>query len=215
MLGRRWLVGSHGKIGRVLWGKYEPAQTALFVELLKPGDVVYDMGAHVGYYTLLSAVRVGKSGRVFCYEPDLENLRCLRSNIGLNALANVTVEDAAIGAESGVARFQVGSGSGKGFLATDGGQEVRMISMEKAVELAGVTPRLIKMDIEGAELDALEGGRAMLARCRPLLVVSLHGRLRRADNTEFADLLRSLGYRHRPIGGNRSELFCYPEEESL
>ena len=88
--GKQWLAESGGKVLRVLGGTYEPEQTRAFEELVKPGDTVLDVGAHVGYYTLLSSVLVGASGRVFAFEPNPRNYHYLDQHVYLNRCRNVT-----------------------------------------------------------------------------------------------------------------------------
>src|SRR5262245_39872732 len=68
--GNWWQLASCGKLGRLLLGTYEPEQSRLFREHLRPGDQVLDIGASVGYYTLLSAKLVGTTGSVVSFEPD-------------------------------------------------------------------------------------------------------------------------------------------------
>src|SRR6266436_706615 len=92
--GMRWIVGSstHG-----CWlGSYEYEKRKLFEELVGPGDVVYDIGAHVGFYTLLASVLVGHTGRVVAFEPSPRNLAYLRRHLAMNRLNNVTVVEGAV-----------------------------------------------------------------------------------------------------------------------
>ena len=77
--GMRWLPSSGGKLARFLLGSYEAKQSALFAELVRPGQQVLDLGAAAGYYTLLAAKCVGASGSVIACEPDAGNLRFLRA----------------------------------------------------------------------------------------------------------------------------------------
>ncbi len=77
-------------LGFYLIGEYEPETTDLFVSLLHEGDVVVDIGAHIGYYTLLAARTVGKDGKVFAFEPDPDNYALLVKNVEMNGYNNVT-----------------------------------------------------------------------------------------------------------------------------
>ena len=70
-------------------GRYEPETTRLFKETVKPGMVVVDIGAHVGYYTLLAAKQVGPDGKVYAFEPEPGNHALLLKNIGMNGYDNV------------------------------------------------------------------------------------------------------------------------------
>src|SRR5690348_9557213 len=83
--GKKWIAGSsnHG-----CWlGTYELGTQRLFCRIVKPGDVVYDIGANVGFYTLLASVCAGPSGRVYSYEPLPENIAGLRKHISINHLS--------------------------------------------------------------------------------------------------------------------------------
>lgn len=212
--GMWWLVGSHGKLGRVLTGGYEREQTELFARVVRRGQTVLDLGAHVGYYTLLCARLVGKGGRVIAFEPDAENQACLRGHVRANSLRNVLVVPAAVGFENGTAAFASGLGSGKGRLSVQGKGRVQVVSLDSFVTEHDLKPDLIKMDVEGAELDALMGGEQMLRRYRPLLAVSTHSPFRRRRREELTGFLRDLGYAFEPIGSNVHELFFHPAERN-
>src|SRR3989344_6832323 len=78
------------------YGEYEPFETNLFQQLIKTGDCVLDIGAHIGYYTLLASGLVGKKGKVFSFEPDPNNLVLLRKNVMVNELSNVVIVNKAV-----------------------------------------------------------------------------------------------------------------------
>src|SRR5438552_1598218 len=79
--GNWWQLASGGKLARLMLGIYEPEQTTLFRTYLSRGDQVLDIGASVGYYSLLSARLVGESGSVVSFEPDPQNLKFLRGHV--------------------------------------------------------------------------------------------------------------------------------------
>ncbi|MBW3630628.1 MAG: FkbM family methyltransferase, partial [Gemmatimonadetes bacterium] len=89
--GSWWLPLSPGTVARVLLGSYEAEQTALFREWLRPGDTLLDVGAHVGYYSLLGARLVGERGAVWSFEPNPSNSEWLRRHVRVNGLRNVHV----------------------------------------------------------------------------------------------------------------------------
>ena len=76
--GRWWLPATRGKLLRIYLGTYEREQTALFRELIRPGHTVLDVGAHVGYYTVLASALAGPRGAVWAFEPNPANAGCLR-----------------------------------------------------------------------------------------------------------------------------------------
>ncbi|CAN5672027.1 FkbM family methyltransferase [soil metagenome] len=207
--GRWWSPFSGGKFGRVVGGTYEPDQTALFERLVGPGSVVFDLGAHIGYYTLLAATLVGAKGRVLAFEPNPRNLKFLRVHARMNRLSNTEVLAMAAGQSPGVAKFVRGSGSGTGRLDPAGSLEVDVTSVDLAASGKGLVPDFLKIDVEGAEVLLLSGAKETLASARPVIFLSTHGAdLRRQSK----DLLTSFGYRFERIGEDRthSELLCVP-----
>ena len=209
--GRWWLPASRGKILRILNGTYEREQTRLFERHLRPGATVLDVGAHVGYYTLLSSVLVGGEGRVHAFEPNPANAEFLRRHVRINRLSNVHVEQAAVSDTAGTARFDFGTGSGTGRLADAGALEVRTVRLDDHCAQHGLAPAALKIDVEGAELVVLEGARETLARHRPVIFLSTHGAQVHAASLQ---VLRGLGYALSPILGSdldaTSEVLALP-----
>ncbi|MFW6078443.1 MAG: FkbM family methyltransferase [Gemmatimonadota bacterium] len=212
--GRWWLPASRGKVLRVLGGSYEPEQTRRFEASVLPGGTVLDIGAHVGYYTLLASDLVGDTGTVWAFEPNPRNARFLRRHVEINRCGNVRIVEAAVSDRGGAARFAAGSGSGTGRLADAGALEVRTVRLDEYCARHGIAPSVLKIDVEGGELAALRGARDLLSRGRPVLFLSTHG----ADvHRACTALLRSLGYEMRPIVGEDAasapELLCIPTGE--
>ena len=145
-----------------------PVQRAL-VASLRAGAVVYDVGANVGFYTLLAARAVGRAGHVVAFEPHPENLRALERNIALNALTNVTVVAAAVTSARGRGRLSAGNRA-LASLGADRGIEVKILALDDYVashpELA---PDVVKLDVEGHELEAIAGFGRGLGEVAPLL----------------------------------------------
>jgi FkbM family methyltransferase len=161
-----------------LLGTAEPELVDFLVTNIGPGDVVIDLGANVGYFTLVAAALTGPTGRVIAVEPLPENLAALRRNVTLNELTHVEVIDAAVSAREGTAALTVGgTNQSSSIVLEDRGSSaisVDTVTIDGLVERYGVRPALIKMDIEGAEEDAVEGGRSTLAEMRPTILCELH-----------------------------------------
>ncbi len=161
---------------------YEPGTTAFLERILKPGMGVVDVGAHVGYYTLLAARRVGPQGRVFAFEPEPTNHELLCKNSQLNEYRNIMAEQKAVGAQSGTARLYLSDlDSGSHSLYRAHGEHVEhgerfvdigLVSLDAFLEQQG-WPRidLIKIDVEGAESDVLRGMQKVLGRFPNLRLV--------------------------------------------
>jgi FkbM family methyltransferase len=195
----------------VLTGRYEPEQTAIFQQWLRPGDVVLDVGAHAGYYTLLSAALAGPMGRVWAFEPDPANAHFLREHVRLNGLSQVVVEQSAVSDRTGTARFAAGSGSGTGHLAEQGPLEVALLRLDDYCERHGIVPNAVKIDVEGAEAAVLAGSMATIRRQQPVIFLSTHGA---EVHQQCMAALSAAGYQLAPVLGTdaqtTTELLCIP-----
>jgi FkbM family methyltransferase len=158
---------------------YERHELAAFRARLRPGDVVLDVGAHVGYYALHAAAIVG-AANVHAFEPDPRNAARLRANAELNGFTDLTVCQMAVSHAPGRATFRSVTTRGEtgwGSLMVDAGEatrdvEVEVTSLDAYARDLG-TVAMIKVDVQGAELEVLEGARAVLTASRPDVVLEL------------------------------------------
>ncbi|MHB8468720.1 MAG: FkbM family methyltransferase [Gaiellaceae bacterium] len=173
----------------------------LIRELLSAGDTFVDGGANIGLFTLVAAEAVGAAGRVIACEPSPETAEMLRSNVSLNGFVWVSVHEAALAERPGREAFwsfEPGAGlSSFAPEAVEGAQrrEVDVTTLDELV--AGAPVRLVKLDLEGAELRALRGARRTLAHVRPDLLLEIEApHLARQGGTVEAlyALLDSAGY---------------------
>lgn len=204
------------------YGTWEPAVTKVIQARVRPGMTALDIGAHVGFYTLLLAKLVSQSGRVISFEPMPNNFARLVENVGLNQLEQVTLVNLAVLARSQEIQANVPPGepySGSISLHHDYGTpriSVRATSLDEY--LAGLTGRLdfAKIDVEGAEAEVLEGGVQTLKRLRPALLVELHHFDGNVSANVVPKLLPGMGYRVTWL--ERWEMSSYilatPEEAS-
>ncbi|HET8775924.1 MAG TPA: FkbM family methyltransferase [Thermoanaerobaculia bacterium] len=186
--GRRWIAGAatHG-----CWlGTYERSVQRLFVEHVRPGGVVYDVGANAGFFTLLAAKLAGPSGAVYAFEPMERNLRYVREHLRLNRVENVHVLPVAVSDRTGPVRFAAAHNPAMGGLAANGEIEVQSTTLD-ALAPTIEPPSFVKMDIEGAEHAALSGAMELLRRARPVILLSEHGW---EQHERCGRLLESLGY---------------------
>jgi FkbM family methyltransferase len=174
LAGKRWTVGAgtHG-----CWlGTYEYSTQRRFAAAARSATVVFDVGANVGFYTLLAAVAMGPSGRVVAFEPLPRNLAHLRAHVRLNALPNVEVRACAVADASGTAAFLEGPNPSMGALADGGEVQVMVVAIDELTAAGSLpNPDLMKIDVEGAEARVLDGAAATIARARPLIFLSTHG----------------------------------------
>ena len=187
--GEKWVVGSgvHG-----YWlGSYETEKQQVLAKLIAQGDVVFDIGAHVGFYSLLASVLVGSTGHVYAFEPLPRNLFYLREHLRLNHISNVTVVEAAVSDRCGVAGFDEGTNSFAGHIAADGNLQVETLCLDEMVPGKIPPPDCIKVDAEGAEMLILSGAESVLANFHPIVLLATHGCLVHGECCRF---LEDLGY---------------------
>ena len=166
-------------------GTYEPELQSALREFLKPGTTVYDVGANIGYVSLMLAHQSGASGKVFAFEALPVNVERIKENIALNKLTNVTVIYGAVLDKSGSVTFYVHESVGMGKAAGSAGRReehykgeitVPGLSLDEFVYVQGnPVPDAVKMDIEGGEVLALPGMRRILREAHPLMFLELHG----------------------------------------
>jgi FkbM family methyltransferase len=188
-------------------GKVEPEQTRCVVTRLNPGGIFFDVGANVGYYSLLAARRVGPRGRVVAFEPLARNVLFLERHLRLNRVANVTIVQAACSDHIGVDCFIEDLNPALGHLAISAderarGRRVESVTLDSVAERIGLRPDMIKIDVEGAELRALRGATVTLSSGRPIVLLSTHSEELRS---ECIALLAGLGYRVEPLNGLRGD----------
>jgi FkbM family methyltransferase len=129
---------------------WEAPVVEAFARAVRPGDVVYDVGAWIGPYTLLASKLVGPTGRVYAFEPDPVARRRLERNVTANGAQNVEVAPLALGRSSGSAFFS--GGGSRGSVGQTGEVAVATVSLGEFAEQTGRAPDLMKVDIEGGEL---------------------------------------------------------------
>jgi FkbM family methyltransferase len=184
-------------------GTYEPQLQATIQELVLPGQIAYDIGANIGFMTLLFAQCVESTGHVYAFEALPANLQRLRDNIALNAVDyRVTIISAAVNDRSSSTKFYIGPSPGTGKLVKSAGRST--ITYRESIEVEGISiddfiyqsgnpaPDILKIDIEGGEVLALPGMSRMLHEKRPVVMIELHGQ--EAARVGW-DLLKKENYR--------------------
>jgi FkbM family methyltransferase len=167
-----------GVVGPALFFRvYEKAERRVLREIIKPGMTVLDIGANIGFYTVLFAKWCAPGGRVIAFEPDKDNLLFLRKNVEENALANVTVLASAVSDVVGSATlFQHPTNKGDHRLyAVEGArtEEVQVETVDRALARLGIDRvDIVKIDIQGLEMKALRGMKETISRSAGLKILT-------------------------------------------
>jgi len=183
---KKWIKGAGPNAYWV--GTYEVARVRAFADAITQGAVIYDVGANVGIYSLIASLRVGVTGRVYAFEPLDRNLRYLRRHITLNNVLNCTVIEKAICNEDGTRRFSAAAWeSSMAKLSPDGEILVPSTTLDGCVygEKHLRPPDILKIDVEGAELEVLEGATKALSEFHPKVFLEIHGTQLHAECRAF------------------------------
>ena len=205
--GKKWIAGS-GAHSQWL-GIHEVGKKKLYQKTIRPGSIVYDIGANVGIYTILSSVLCGTSGKVYAFEPDPHNLKYLRDHVKLNNLQNVSIVEYAISKKSGYLFFQATSDHCNSHISDDGELEINAVSIDDFVfEQDNTPPDFLKIDVEGTESLVLEGAQRTLEEYRPEIFLATHGS---EIDTNCRQQLEKINYNVSKISGYDDELYCVPK----
>jgi FkbM family methyltransferase len=205
---------------------HEQSTLAALRDSVRPGFVVYDVGAHLGLYTVLLARMVGAAGRVYAVEANPVCVSFLDANLRLNAIQNAEILPVAIAEGVRICEFTinyhnflVGIGQDSPYAGKPGHRiRVGAIGLDELIETYALRePDVVKMDIEGGEIVAVPGMQRTIARRRPTLVIELHGQLAARKTLEG---LAWASYRYRePRSGktfpSAAELAAWFPDECL
>ena len=177
-----------------LFGTVETYLQTLIKDQVREGDIVYDIGADIGYVSLGMAKQVGPCGKVIAFEPVPENIARLLKNIQINGLRNVRVLE-----------YAVSDNRSRSTIRIPENFSTASLSIDELVESGHIeTPTFVKIDVEGAEGQVLAGMRKMLVGAQPILFLECSD----AGREKTWDLLRQLGYKcHSAITGRRIDEF--------
>lgn len=196
ILGKWMYIDDKDSLRLAKFGIYNYEETKLIKKLVKRKHVVLDIGANIGYFTLLMAKQ---AKLVHAFEPEVRNFHLLKKNIELNRISNVKLHNVAVAENNGKTTLHLCE-TNRGMhriypsrWCTEGSKEVKTVRIDDMIQEAD----FIKMDIEGAELGALKGMTKLLKKCDITLFMEFHppsiieyG----SKPKDIYDLLTSLGY---------------------
>lgn len=177
------------------FGTYEYAVSALLRAYLQPGDVFVDVGANIGYFSVIAASRVGASGAVYAFEPNPRIRARLERNVSLNGAEQIYVRAEAVSDAPGTLRLVEPEASGNDGLSrversATSGVAVTAVRLDAVPELRARPPALVKVDVEGHELEVFGGARGLFeAADAPALIFEAF------DIAPYARVLEAAGYR--------------------
>lgn len=202
--GIKWIVGSsiHG-----CWlGSYEYEKRILFENAVKSNKTIYDVGAHVGFYTLLASVLTGSRGKVFAFEPVPRNFYYLKRHVQINNIENVDIFNVAVSDKCGTALFAENDNSSMGHISSHGKLKIETVSLDDLYKAGKITaPDYIKLDVEGTEHSVLRGAKVILTKFQPIIFLSIHNEKAHRKCYEF---LKNLGYSLETIGESDDEILA-------
>ncbi len=160
-------------------GTHEEAVQAWVARHVRAGDVVYDIGAHIGFFALLFSRLAGPTGHVCAFEPLPENFSRLAANVEVNRTNSVEIHRLALSDYEGSATFAVAASSLMGHLSGEttvsaDAIQVQTRTVDGFVAGGGKIPDLLKVDVEGAEADVIRGAAATIASRPPRMLVEIH-----------------------------------------
>ena len=191
-------------------GDVEPEVQAVLHKYLRPGMIVYDVGANIGFFSLLAARLVGATGRVTAFEADPEIVARLRENVGRNQGAPISVEGKAVWSSSIPVFFaradaEVSPDRGLGHVVDNDAEKpasgtirVEAVTVDEYVMKSGA-PNFIKCDVEGAEIEVFRGAEKLLNERKPVILCEMHGEQNRQT---LLKAFANLGYSCEPCGLN-------------
>lgn len=199
-----WISRGDSAIGQTIKAQrsWEPHVEAIIRRILRPNMNFVDLGANIGFHTLLAASIVGNEGQVYAFEPNLSNCSLLVRSINHNNFKNVEVFPSAVAdSERLMLHTSIGGSNGviseyvEGSMLAPGQAFTRSVTLDKALD--GVKVDLMKLDVEGAEYLVLKGAREFLARSRPVLISEFSDQLQTVSKVsplEYATQLINSGY---------------------
>lgn len=177
VLGHTMYLDAQDVFDLAMYGRHEPFETELVQQEVKAGNTVLDVGAHIGYYTLIFAKLAGTQGKVFAFEPEPENFCLLQKNVRQNGYQNVALMPKAVSDKVGKASLYLSANNSGDHRICDsrearGTIEIETVSLDDYFKDYKRTIDFVKMDIQGAEYAALCGMTTLLETDRVMRLMT-------------------------------------------
>ena len=193
--GWQWLPrsGNHS-----YWlGTYEKDYVKTFAQHIRPGSVVFDIGAQAGYFTLVASRLTGSNGQVVAFEPLPENVCFIDEHCRLNNCNNVQLLEVAVAGSNRKRKFHAHNAF-MGHFSNEGSLEVEVVALDKlAIKNEISPPNVMKIDVEGMEYWVLRGGENLIQQSRPVIFIATHGK---GNQARVLKLLQEWEYEVLMIG---------------
>ena len=195
-----------------------PVQQALD-DHIKFGGTVYDIGANIGFFTIIAARLVGQSGHVYAFEPVSENVINIQRNVNLNRYANVTVFENAVSRSTGKGELLLTKHPGGHTLSSAGNPHnvvrsitVDLVSIDDMISKKTIKPpEVVKIDVEGAEIGVLQGMKQTIKQYRPIIIYEIDDRDIEAFEKKqkiINKFLKSFKYQIKTLEESYKEISC-------
>ena len=177
--GRKMFTQNNDGLALSIFKIYEPNQTEIVKKYVRKGDIVIDIGAHVGYYTLLMAQLVGKNGKVYSFEPDPVNFQLLKKSVEINGFENVVLIQKAVSNITDKVKLFLGDDDS----AINRIYDAKLGDAKESIDVDSVTIdeyfkendeliNFIKLDSEGSEVKIINGMKQFLSRNKELVMMT-------------------------------------------
>nr|WP_319374731.1 FkbM family methyltransferase [uncultured Methanobacterium sp.] len=203
---KKWIVGSSNL--ECALGSFEFEKQVLFEKTINESDIIYDIGANVGFYTLLSSVIVGNTGKVIAFEPVPRNINYLKKHLKINNCHNVEVMELAVSNKEGISNFKVEKDSfSAGKLSDSGNLTIKTIALDDLLLEKKISPPdVLKIDVEGSEMLVFEGAKNLITEYAPKIFLATHNK---SVHEECINFLWENNYHINFINNSKNEIFAH------
>ncbi|MPM40137.1 hypothetical protein SDC9_86776 [bioreactor metagenome] len=194
---------------RIALEKYEPYETQLILRQTKKGNTIIDVGANIGYYTVLLADKVGRTGKVYAFEPDKINFEILEKNIEANHLKNVEIINAAVGSKAGKLKLHKSKENLGDHKLYGNDKEIEEVKIIKLDEYIKEKVDLMKIDTQGWEPEVIGGAKNIINKNRPVIFLEYSPASYKMAKLDGQKMMRNLRKIYKKIWWVDEWLYIY------